>query len=511
MELELRKETYSCYDAPSPVSEKHEQSAETIIPDYCPDIGRIVESSGSLFLRSREIADTRVSVSGTLHITLLYIADGNGGLKSFSYSLPVEETLDIRVREGCSEVRLDGTVSALEIRALNPRKILTRAVIELTAAPYCATQLTVCGEIAESGENGIETLCQTQEVSLIRALREKDFVFSDEIVLSGTKEPIAELLRMNARPRVTETRLLGSKLIVKGIACTDILYLSESGTICRMTAELPFSQIIEGGGENGETASAEVFLRLTGAESRLGAEDGDGRTISVKLFLHAFAVLRECVMLRCICDLYSVSHELTAQMQTLELCAAPQLVTHEHPVREQIETGVEAASVLGTEVSFSSVELTAEGERALLRCMADLRILYLDEGGAPLAVERRVEISAQAAVPDGCRVALRDVSAGEINASASAGGIEVRFPAVFTLECTAQRRCPCLCALKSEPRKESAETAPSLILRAPLPGQRLWDLAKECRTTVSDILTANELSAETDVTVGEMLLIPRKR
>lgn len=510
MELELRKETYSCYDAPSPVSEKHEQSAETIVPDYCPDIGRIVESSGSLFLRGKEIADTRVSVSGTLHITLLYIADGNGGLKSFSYSLPVEETLDVRMREGCSEIRLDGTVSALEIRALNPRKILTRAVLELTAAPYCATQLTVCGEIAESGENGIETLCQTQEVSLIRALRDKDFVFSDEIVLSGTKEPAAELLRMSAQPRVTETRLIGSKLIVKGIVCTDILYLSESGTICRMTAELPFSQIIEGSGESGETASAEVFLRLTGAESRLGAEDG-GRTISVKLFLHAFAVLRECVTLRCICDLYSVSHELTAQMQTLELCAAPQLVTHEHPVREQIETGVEAASVLGVEVSFGDVELTVEGDRALLRCTADMHVLYLAEDGAPLAVERRVEISAQTAVPDGCRAVVRSVSSGELSASAAAGGIEVRFPAVFTLECTAQRRCPCLCALKSEPRKESAEAAPSLILRAPLPGQRLWDIAKEYRTTVSDILSANELSAETDVTAGEMLLIPRKR
>ncbi len=83
MELELCKETYSCYEALPPLVETREQSTETIVPDYCPDIARIVEGSGCLFVRSREIADGRVSVSGSLRVTLLYIADGSGGLKSF--------------------------------------------------------------------------------------------------------------------------------------------------------------------------------------------------------------------------------------------------------------------------------------------------------------------------------------------------------------------------------------------------------------------------------------------
>ena len=100
MELELCKETYSCYEALPPLVETREQSTETIVPDYCPDIARIVEGSGCLFVRSREIADGRVSVSGSLRVTLLYIADGSGGLKSFSYTLPVEETLDGRLRAG---------------------------------------------------------------------------------------------------------------------------------------------------------------------------------------------------------------------------------------------------------------------------------------------------------------------------------------------------------------------------------------------------------------------------
>lgn len=178
-----------------PLVETREQSTETIVPDYCPDIARIVEGSGCLFVRSREIADGRVSVSGSLRVTLLYIADGSGGLKSFSYTLPVEETLDGRLREGCTEASVSGCVSALEVRALNPRKIMTRAAVELTVTPYCAAQLTACGDVTQRAENGIETLCETQEVSIIKALRSKDFVFSDDLVLSSSKEPAAELLR----------------------------------------------------------------------------------------------------------------------------------------------------------------------------------------------------------------------------------------------------------------------------------------------------------------------------
>ena len=511
MELELCKETYSCYDALPPLIETREQSTETIVPDYCPDIARIVEGSGCLFLRSREITDGRVSVSGTLRVTLLYIADGNGGLKSFVYTLPVEETLDGRLREGCGEVNVTGCVSALEVRALNPRKITTRAAVELTAAPYCASQLTVCGDVAARAENGIEILCETQKISIVEALRSKDFVFADEVQLASSKEPVAELLREDASVRTTECRLLGGKVIVKGVVSVELLYLSEGGTLCSAAAELPFSQIIEGCEGADESFSASAAVCLTGAEFRLGGESGDAHSVSAKLFLQAFVVLRRRLSVRCITDLYSTSCALSAQMQTLELCAGVETVTQEQSVRESIETGVEVSSVLSACVSFVSISMAQEEQTALPRCTAMIRVLYLDEGGAPLVVERSTEIAARIPVPEGCTAAVRGVTACEVSAAAASGGIEVRFPALFTLECTSHRRCACLCELQSEPQQESAVELPALVLRAMKPGERLWDLAKAYRTTVTEILSANEMADESSACAGGMLLIPRRR
>ena len=152
-----------------------------------------------------------------------------------------------------------------------------------------------------------------------------------------------------------------------------------------------------------------------------------------------------------------------------------------------------------------------EGGSTLLRTTATIHVLYLDEGGSVLTAERRCEVSTRADIPSGCTVSVRGVNTPEVVASASASGIEVRFSALFTIETIVMYHNQSLCSLKAEPREDKDISAPSLILRALQPGQRLWDLAKTYRTTVGNILLANELTDESAAKVGEMLLIPRKR
>ena len=62
-----------------------------------------------------------------------------------------------------------------------------------------------------------------------------------------------------------------------------------------------------------------------------------------------------------------------------------------------------------------------------------------------------------------------------------------------------------------EKRAESGQNAPSLVLRAMKQGERLWDIAKQYRTTVDAILAANELAEEAAAAAGRLLLIPRRR
>lgn len=126
MELELKKEQFACYQALPQLSENREETTETIVPDYLPDIARIVDASGCLFLRSREIADGKAQVSGTVRMTLLYVAEDAQGMKSFEYTLPLDETIEGRALSGSADSCLDGRLCSCEVRMLNPRKVFTR-------------------------------------------------------------------------------------------------------------------------------------------------------------------------------------------------------------------------------------------------------------------------------------------------------------------------------------------------------------------------------------------------
>ena len=96
MELELQQEHFACYQALPQLCDTHEETMETIVPDYCPDIARIVDASGCLFLRSREITEGKIGVSGTVKMTLLYMAEDTQGIRSLDYSIPVDYALEGR-------------------------------------------------------------------------------------------------------------------------------------------------------------------------------------------------------------------------------------------------------------------------------------------------------------------------------------------------------------------------------------------------------------------------------
>ena len=46
MEFDLKKETLRFYEFSTVSTAVHEESTETIVPDYCPDIARIIDSDG---------------------------------------------------------------------------------------------------------------------------------------------------------------------------------------------------------------------------------------------------------------------------------------------------------------------------------------------------------------------------------------------------------------------------------------------------------------------------------
>ena len=88
MELDLKKACFDTYEVGGDVTLTQEETAETIVPDYCPDIARIIETEGNVYLHSRELRDGKGEVSGTVRVTVLYTPDGESGIRTLEFAMP---------------------------------------------------------------------------------------------------------------------------------------------------------------------------------------------------------------------------------------------------------------------------------------------------------------------------------------------------------------------------------------------------------------------------------------
>lgn len=510
MELELKHACLDAYETGGELLLTQEETLETIVPDYCPDMARIISAEGNPCVHNRELRDGKAAVAGVVRITVLYTPEGEGGIRALNFSMPFTVECENRILQGCQILTAEVGLEFLESRMLNPRKIFTHCRIIVRLAGYCSVPLCFCTDVEAEPQFGIEKRREQQKAILLTEISEKDFTFTEELNLSPGRSGAAELLSSRICSTVMEMKTVGNKLIFKGVFTISILYRSVEGTYCSTTGELPFSQIMES--ENCEGCVPMMQLSLTGSDLQISGDDPEGRQIGVTLYLHATALLRREQELTLLNDLYSTAYETRYEASPLTLTAFCDTMTRRQMMHEVLEVGAGAETILALSVSCGAVTVSRERENVTLRTGATIRALYLDENGAALTAERTVDTVCQMELPEECRITVRAVCAEEVRGSLGDRGIEVRFPVDFSIVAASRVKRVSISAVKlSEETLQNRAGEPSLVLRCLVGRETAWDLAKRYHTTISTILAANKLEHEAELPYDRLLLIPRKR
>ena len=90
MELELKFTEVTGCEPVGDLVTTQEESMETAIPEYCPDMARIVDTVGQLRLREKHLTGQQLTVSGSVVLTVLSL----GTRVALAYALagPVGES-----------------------------------------------------------------------------------------------------------------------------------------------------------------------------------------------------------------------------------------------------------------------------------------------------------------------------------------------------------------------------------------------------------------------------------
>lgn len=498
MELGLQFEEILCWEERSAVTATREESLETVIPEYCPAVARIVAAAGKLCIGEKLVGDGRCTVSGSVRVTILYTSEEAAGLRSLTVHVPFSCPLEDRGLEGCRLLWASGRVLLAEATVITSRKLYIKVLPEITVMPYYEGKRRLC--CGTEPEPTVRRRCSPLMLPLLCAAAEKECSVTGQSI-NITEDPPEDLLLYRVVPSVHTVQRLGNKLMVKGELWLCAVYRSEDRCLHRWEEAVDFSQIVDVS-ELPEDAEYVLTPQLVESDMRLLRGEG-GTSFGVTARLSMCICAYRSSMVETIADLYSTRYTtaLAQRKVTVPVRVPPRTVREEAHL--QLEFDGPPSFICLTDWECSNVTVTADERGQTLRSTLHLHILYLDENGTPVAITRSVEVSAATGECGGMVVAhcARPIL--------QCGGSTVRIavPVVFTIAGSSEKEVSVITGV--ELTEEERGNVPSLILRRIREGETLWDIAKQYRTDEEVIRSANHF--EDDAVPQGLLLIPKLR
>ena len=298
---------------------------------------------------------------------------------------------------------------------------------------------------------------------------------------------------------VAEQKVLAGRLVFRGNARLQMVYLDAEGNLCTNLWELPFSQFTELDRDYSVNATADIVPIVTGMETEC-TEDGKW---FCKLGLSMQYTIYDRQILDLVCDGYSTQRQLQMEKEQLRLPA--RLDRHMEELQLRKNWDMDGQKIEDLVWYAEQPRGSQEDGKLHWQIPGQFQVLYRDDLGQLQGGTIRGEMSAQmendpsnhvevwpafTAIPEGMFMA----EGGQL----SAGG-------VMACDIYAEEGLAMVTALQLGEETSLDPQRPSLILRR-CGDKELWDIAKECGSTVEAICKANGISAEPES--DTMLLIP---
>ena len=200
MEFSLNNKVFEYLGAVYKNSFTHEVTTESIIPDSLPDAQRVIETDAMVCLKSKEADEGRLTVSGTIDVSVIY-ADDEGRIKRTQLNIPFSAGEENGNIKNGSKVIASVSVASADTRMLNPRKLFIRCDVLIEAACYMPREVQLK---LPSNENdralGVQLLTKDTELCVLTDISEKMFAIREErdhIIMADFEDAINKILGKN--------------------------------------------------------------------------------------------------------------------------------------------------------------------------------------------------------------------------------------------------------------------------------------------------------------------------
>ena len=472
-----------------------EVTQELRIPDGMPDIGRILTTWGQIQLRSKEWQGSTVLVSGGVMVWTLYAPEDGTEPRSVESWIPFQVKWELPQTDREGPLRVLPLLRFADSRSLSSRKLMVRSGVSVQVRGMypMEAEVTTATDLPED----VQVLRRTYPVRLPMECGEKTFLMDEEVDLPDVATGEEKLLGLTVTPQIGEKKVLTSRLVFKGQLSVHLVYRDAAGRVHSRNLLLDFSQLTELDRSHSPEAQVDICMAVTNLEADLN----QGK-LRLKCGLVAQYLVDDRQMLELIQDAYSPHRQIQTDESVLELPVIledrAEVVTAEQSVPGQHGQAVDSVFL----PDFPRIRQT-DGKMEM-EFPGLFQALVYDENDTLQGISNRWEGRLTIPTHEDSRIRTA-VTAGDAQAMNSAEGMILTAPLYAAMRACTEQAFPMVTGLELGELQEPDPSRPSLILRN-CAGETLWNLAKECGSTVAAISAANSLTGEL---VGEgILLIP---
>ena len=493
-----------------------EVTSELILPDYLPDVSRLLGTEASLGAQNSYVSGDVIEYDGKLDITVVY-ATSDGRIKSVPLSSEFDGTLPLPELSGDIAAEINVSVESVNCRLQNPRRLSVRTKLSIGADVYVPESVAprITGGESERGAGDIMTKKTPVGTVFFIYAADENVPISEDLELDAQDPAIAEIISVSLCPYIYDARATDGSLSYRGDVLAQVLYLASSGDeggakYFSVLRKIPISGEVMAPVSEGAFAAG--YATVSSVEYRPQANAlGENRVIEVDFTYTAHLCAASNATSDAVSDMYSTECRTDTKTKSAKCRRVMRASAFNFTSDGSMPLDEKGYSEVVSSRAVASVdEVTVSGSKAVFSGKADVYTVLTDGNSF---VGKTVNVPFRAETEIGkCAGELEcSVHPSVIGTSARVDGGEIKCDVEVGISYVAQDVTDASvvdeCVLMTDSPIKRAGTS-SIVICYPGESETLWDIAKRYGSTEKALRDANGITS--DSVSGKVIIVPSK-